>query len=171
MSSQLGRRPVRRLLTALSAVAMLLAVAAPASAAGPLTWHRLNPSDPPEHERYLCLPGATWSCRYDKLPEPRLGFGWNQTRGTFKGQVTGFDCPSWFSAAACDAADTVVTGVGTFYTYNSSLRPTGSFSVDQQLLVGDDGTLWIYWVDLFVCPWYPTFQQALANDPSCDFAP
>jgi len=63
----------------------------------------------------------------------------------------------------------VETGVTTF----TSPRASGSFDVDQQLLVGDDGRLWIYWLDLFVCPWYPTFAAALshASEESCTFAP
>lgn len=164
-------RLLRSLVALVAMAAVLLVLAAPAVSAAPTTWHRLNPADPPEHERYFCLTGATWHCRYDKLPERDLGFAWNQTRGTFTGTATSFECPEWFSDAPCDAADLVISGVGTFWTYDESLRPTGSFSVDQQLLVSDDGTLWIYWTDLFVCPWYPTFAEALESDPSCDFAP
>jgi hypothetical protein len=171
----LGRsasRILRTITIATAVVSILLgAVATAASAAGPTTWHRLNPGDPPEHERYACRAGEVWHCRYDKLPERDLGFAWNQTRGVFTGEETTFACPAWFSDAPCDAADTVITGVGTFWTYDYSLRPTGSFDVDQQLLISDDGTLWIYWIDQFVCPWYPTFAEALANDPSCEFAP
>ena len=171
-SSGLRRRTARAAVVSAAIGALLLVVGAPtAGAAGPTTWHRLNPGDPPEHERYVCLAGPTWHCRYNKLPERDLGFAWNQTRGQFSGTETSFQCPEWFSDGPCDAADIVITGVGTFWTYDSSLRPTGSFSVDQQLLVSDDGTLWIYWVDLFVCPWYPTFDEALANDRSCEFAP
>lgn len=165
------RRIGRAIIVASAIIALLLVSGAPVAAAGPTTWHRLNPGNPPEHERFSCLAGSTWSCRYDKLPEPDLGFAWNQTRGVFTGSETGFVCPGWFSAAPCDAADTVITGMSTFRTYDYSLRPTGSFSVDQQLLVSDDGTLWIYWVGQFVCPWYPTFGEALASDPSCEFAP
>ena len=160
----------RSVLAATLLVAGLLVATVPAAtAAGPTTWHRLNPGDPPEHERYICRAGDVWHCRYDKLPEP--GLAWNQTRGTFTGEETSFTCPEWFSDAPCDAADTVITGVGTFWTFDDALRPTGSFSIDQQLLISDDGSLWIYWTDLFVCPWYPTFSEALANDPSCEFAP
>ena len=167
-----ARRQIRSLVCVMAVVAVLALAAAPAvSAGGPTRWHRLNPSDPPEHERYTCRTGDVWYCRYDKLPEPELGFGWNQTHGIFTGTETAFECPEWFSDAPCDAADTVISGTGTFWTFDDSLRPTGSFSVDQQLLVSDDGTLWIYWTDLFVCPWYPTFEDALEADPSCEFAP
>lgn len=136
----------------------------------PLSWHRLNVhSDPAEHERFGCLAGEVWRCHYDKLPEPTLGLDWDQTRGTFWGTETTSDwsCPAWFPADACASADTVVSGVGTFVFP----RASGSFSVDQQLLVSDDGGLWVYWTDLFVCPWYPTFDEALASESSCTFAP
>jgi hypothetical protein len=138
--------PARRFFGSfLVAAAVVLVAAAPTAGAGPTTWHRLNPSDPPEHERYSCRAGDVWHCRYDKLPERDLGFAWNQTRGVFTGSATSFTCPDWFSTAPCDAADTVITGVGTFWTFDNSLRPTGSFSVDQQLLAADDGTLWVDW--------------------------
>lgn len=133
------------------------------------TWHRLNVhSDPPEHERFRCLAsGGAWTCRYDKLPDPTLGLAWDQTRGTFSGEDTTADwtCPGWFPGDACDAADTVVSGVSSF----TFPRASGGFSVEQQLLVGDDGRLWIYWVDQFVCPWYRTFGETLVSEDSCTF--
>ncbi|HET8785816.1 MAG TPA: hypothetical protein VFM38_09290 [Candidatus Limnocylindrales bacterium] len=133
----------------------------------PIAWHRLNvAADPPEHERFGCLAGGDqWTCRYDKVPGP--GLSWDQTRGTFSGEDTTADwtCPAWFPKDACDAADTVVTGVGSF----RFPRASGGFSVDQQLLIGDHGQLWIYWIDQFVCPWYPTFDEALVSDASCTF--
>jgi len=136
----------------------------------PMRWHRLNVhSDPAEHERFGCLAGEVWRCRYDKLPEPTLGLAWDQTHGTFSGTDTTSDwvCPAWFRGDACDAADTVVSGVATFFPP----RHGDPDVVDQQLLVSDDGSLWIYWTDLFVCPWYPTFAEALVSESSCTFAP
>ena len=164
---RLGARALVAVITALLLVG--LGAGAVSASVTTLTWHRLNPADPPEHERFFCVAGATWSCRYDKLPERRLGFAWNQTRGTFSGIDTTDDwvCPEWFTSDPCAAADTVISGVGTFYFP----RASGTLSVDQQLLVSDDGRLWVYWVDQFVCPWYPTFGEALATDPSCVFIP
>ncbi len=139
------------------------------------TWHRINVhSDPPEHERFGCLvAGEAWRCRYDKLPEPTLGFAWDQTRGSFSGTDTTSDwtCPGWFPSEACEAADLVISGEAVFYQPKAS----GSFTNEQQLLVGDDGSLWIYWIQPigeFVCPWYPTFADALANESEsfCTFA-
>jgi hypothetical protein len=160
----------RMLVAVMTAVLFIgLAAGSVSASVSTMTWHRLNPGNPPEHERFSCLEGATWSCRYDKLPEPKLGFAWDSTRGTFSGTDTTGEwvCPEWFTSDPCDAADTVISGVGTFYFP----RVSGSFSVDQQLLVSNNGRLWLYWVDLFVCPWYPTFDEALNSDPSCVFAP
>jgi hypothetical protein len=160
-------------LSIVAAVGLTLMLAASALAATtPMRWHRLNVhSDPAEHERFSCLAsGSSWRCLYDKIPEPTLGLAWDSTRGTFSGTETdSFICPAWFPSGACASADTVVSG-STSFTFP---RHSGGFDVDQQLLVGDDGRLWIYWVDLFVCPWYPTFSAALANadEESCTFAP
>jgi hypothetical protein len=168
-----GRAFVGMVLTACSLAALALtAVAGPAGATTPATWHRLNIySNPPEHERYSCLAGTTWHCRYDKLPGPTLGLAWDQTRGTFTGSDATADwvCPAWFPGDACAAADTVISGTGSFVFP----RASGGFSVDQSLLVADDGRLWIYWQggNSFVCPWYPTFGDALTNDETCTFAP
>jgi len=172
-SSRRRRRTTGKLAAAFALAGLAVSiVAAPAAATTPTTWHRLNiAANPPEHERYSCLESATWRCRYDKLPEPALGFSWDQTRGTFSGTDTTSDwvCPAWFPGDVCDAADTVISGVGTFVFP----RASGGFSVDQQLLVSDDGRLWIYWGDSFqfVCPWYPTFADALTNDANCIIAP
>jgi hypothetical protein len=160
----------RWLVLALVLGSLIVAVLAPSIAlaeTSALRWHRLNDAaSPPEHERFSCLvAGDSWTCRYDKVPGP--GLSWDQTRGTFTGHDTTADwsCPGWFPGTACDAADTVVTGVGSF----EFPRHSGGFSVDQKLLVGDDGRMWLYWTDLFVCPWYPTFDEALHSDPACTF--
>jgi len=164
--------PSRSFVVAASAALLLVLMMSGAATAGttPMTWDRLNVhNDPPEHERFACLPGEVWRCKYDKLPGPTLGLAWDQTRGTFFGSDTTseWSCPDWFPADACASADTVVSGVATFVFG----RASGSFSVDQQLLVSDDGGLWIYWTDQFVCPWYASFAEALTSEGSCTFAP
>jgi hypothetical protein len=54
-------------------------------------------------------------------------------------------------------------------------QPSGpSFKVVQDYLITDvDGqaVLQLYWVDRFACPWYRTFEDALAADFNCVFAP
>jgi hypothetical protein len=159
----------RRLASLLVAVFLLLTTAVPAVAAGPSTWHRVNPyaANGPEHERLICGPATVGvACRYDKLHEPRLDFAWDTTKGTFHGGlVSGWITPAWFPAQAADAA-AVYGGAAIYY-------PAGGapFSVDTRLVFATDGTLYVYWVDQFVCPWYSTFSQALDHDPSCTDAP
>ena len=161
----------RVILAGLASVALLLSMTASSLAATtPQSWHRLNVhSDPAEHERFRCLADDVWRCRYNKMPEPKLGFAWDQTRGTFVGVETteDWECPTWFPAEACDAADTVVSGTSEF----TFPRHSGGFSVSQQLLVGDNGDLWIYWGDdfQFVCPWYSSFAEATPSNSDCTF--
>jgi len=140
-------------------------------------WHRLNPqqsqSNPaPEHERLTCHMSAgqavvalPWACRYDKLPEPALNFAWNTTRGRFHGADVSatWACPSWFPASVCENVTQVVEGDFVF-----SLAGGGQFSVLQDLVVtqaGGEQRLYAYWVNLFVCPWFRTFAEALAANP------
>lgn len=77
-------------------------------------------------------------------------------------------CPKghWFPADICDSATRVISGVQTF------IQPGRGelFSVNAEYVVTDDGTLWNYWPDLsLVCPWYPTFGQALTSPAECIF--
>ena len=163
-----------------------LAIVAPAAAGGsnPLAgaWHRLNPdiSNPTsEHEVLRCGGRVSWNCRYDKQPEPTLGFEHppDATSGRFRGVdiTSGWGCPLWFPAGVCDAAIYVVRGEMTF-------SPPGGpdFAITQELVVTDsegDQRLYVYWVDTFVCPWFGSFADALAANPlpvpaqDCTFAP
>lgn len=163
------------LVTAALAGAMLLITAAMPAAASvrPLEWHRYNIYEPlaPSHERLRCLTNDQWRCKYDTVPEPQLGFSNPKEKATFIGtDVTGtWECPEadWFPSDICDSATRVISGVQTF-----TLPGEGElFSVDAVYIVTDDGTLWNYWVDQFVCPWYPTFEQALTSPPDCTFNP
>jgi hypothetical protein len=155
------------LASVVAAVALLAGMAGPALAVTPTTWHRLNPYAPSglsEHERLLCRSnGVTISCRYDKLPERTLGFGWDSTKGTFSGVVVSdWVAPDWFPSDA-KTADVVYQGGAVYY-------PAGGapFGVTEQLIFANDGALFVYWVDNgFVCPWYPSFRQALDEDPLC----
>jgi hypothetical protein len=136
----------------------------------PLRWHRFNVADsPPSHERLSCLTDGQWRCRYDKVPEPTLGFSWDQTTGVFTGtEVTGtWECPAWFPSGVCDSATQVISGTLTY----TAPQHRGTFTVDAELIVTGDGALWLYWVDAFVCPWYPTFGQALTSPADCIFNP
>jgi hypothetical protein len=158
---------------------MALTAAGSASAVGsPLAgeWHRLNPSDPPEHELLRCVensgaqPGTTsdnWMCRYSKAPEPTLGFGWNNNYGFLSGRdiTSSWSCPDWFPEGICGNVVTVVEGTMNFVDPDTHQPP---FSVLEDLVVVRSPTgdrLFNYWVDQFVCPWFRTFDAALAANP------
>jgi hypothetical protein len=162
---------------------LLFAVGGPASAsqAGALAgeWSRLSvdQSNPgPEHERLHCVQnnGAqagnssdTWFCRYSKAPEPGLNFYWNNRQGFFSGRdVTAtWACPAWFPAGSCSSVVQVVEGTMDF------TQPSVGFSLSvlEDLVVTQSGgnqTLYIYWVDFgFACPWFRTFEEAVAANP------
>jgi hypothetical protein len=137
-------------------------------------WDRLNPGVPPEHEVMSCGGNANWYCTYDKHPEPGLGFvnPPDSTFGRFRGEdiTSEWTCPAWFPYGICDNTTFVASGVMIFNR--------GELVVDEQLiLVENEGSqiLYVYWVDQFVCPWYRTFDEALAANPEaamdCLFTP
>lgn len=154
--------------------------AAPALASGPAnalagSWDRLNPqqsqSNPvPEHERLTCarradVDGGAWICRYFKIPAPQLNFGWNTTTGRFVGSdVTAtWSCPAWFPATICAGVVQVVEG-----TFVFDLASGGQLTSFQDLVITQAaGTqrLYDYWVNQFACPWFRSFDQALAANP------
>jgi hypothetical protein len=141
-------------------------------------WNRLSVdrSHPaPEHELLSCAQNSraqagtssnTWFCHYSKRPEPTLNFFWNNNQGFFSGQdVTAtWSCPAWFPTGICPNVVQVVEGTMTFF--QPSLHPP--FPVLQDLVVTQNGTrqaLHVYWVNLFVCPWFRTFDEAIAANP------
>jgi hypothetical protein len=142
------------------------------------SWDRLSldMSHPaPEHEQLNCSQSngaqagtnnATWFCRYSKLPEPTLNFYWNNNQGFLSGQdvTTTWSCPAWFPAGICANVAQVVEGTMTFF--QPSLHPP--FPVLEDLVVTrtDAGErLFVYWVNQFECPWFRTFDEALAANP------
>ena len=143
-----------------------LAVPAASAASPPprSTWHRLNPDQSnlaPEHERLRCIEAAVWVCRYDKVPEPALNFSWNRTTAQFIGRdiTASWSCPDWFTE--CAAVTRVVEGTATY-------RGAGGhpFKVLVDLIFIDDEVLYLSWVEFgFACPWYPSFEAALAANP------
>lgn len=163
----------RKLVAVASAVLLSLTTAAAAFAAAPTgEWHRLNPGDLNEHERLTCVesPGA-WHCRYDKVDEDLPGFSWDSTTGVFSGRpvTSTWECPEWFPGVVCDNVVAVYTGPQTYNPFDD--RP---FQVRADYVVteiDDQAVLYQSWVDVFACPWFRTWDEALAADPSCAFAP
>lgn len=175
-----SRRRARSIVIALFG---LLVLVAPTSAAPPHveTWHRLNPATDdvaPEHERLQCLPNRQWVCRYDKVPEPDLELNWDRTIGMFHGRDFAFtqaDCPEWFPDEICEAAEQVIVGSITY-----AVDEGGAFKTGHALIFTDGvdvAPLYVYWFDFgFVCPWYESFEDAVAANPTgteqdCIFAP
>jgi hypothetical protein len=177
MLRQLSTRRSWLWLTAiLTGALLLIAPATPAAAAGsvtPMVWHRYNIYEPisPSHERLRCLTDGQWRCLYDTVPEPTLGFTNPLVKGTFIGTdiTDSWECPEadWFPTDICDSAAQVVSGTQSFVFPGFGQL----FAVDAVYIVTDDGTLWNYWVDQFVCPWYPTFDEALTTSEGCTFNP
>lgn len=173
----------RRALSVAIALFGLLLVVVPASAAPPHveTWHRLNPATDDvaaEHERLQCLANLQWVCRYDKVPEPDLELNWDRTIGMFHGRDFAFtdaDCPEWFPTEICEAAEQVIVGSITY-----AVDEGGAFKTGHALIFTDGvdvAPLYVYWFDFgFVCPWYESFEDAVAANPTgteqdCIFAP
>ena len=141
------------------------------SATGTITnddheWHRLNSdtSHPPEHERLQCVEGTTWTCLYSKVPEPALNFQWTNQQGTFVGPLTQqghWTCPSWFPNTICANTNRVAQGIRSF-------EPVSTAVIREDLIVTKSGNheqMYDYWVGQHVCPWYQTFDEALAANP------
>ena len=145
-------------------------------------WDRLNPtptsSDLPEHERLKCVGIDTWVCWYDKLREPSLDFGWNRTSGVFVGAtMAGWTCPAWVGAL-CGHVVRVIAGATTYFPASGS-----PFTWREDFIVTDGNGVAPFYMSVInapppapaVCPWYRTFDDALASNPTyhqdCFFAP
>ena len=163
------------ILVLLSTLAWSLEVADPVE--GPLfgEWHRLNPpytvGKPSEHEvMQFWVEAKSWSGRYDKYPEPTLGFRDppDGTSGIFTGAVaTNFVCQPTFPFYPCQNVVQVVEG-----TTRYSPPGRAPFDIHQQNIVVRERSghevMWQYFVTPgnFACPWYRDFQEALAANPS-----
>jgi len=164
-----------------SALLLLLGSTAQAQAAAPPVgqplfgeWDRLNSiGSPPaasEHEvMHFGVEGNTWAGRYDKHPEPALGFA-NPPEGRYGvfigAEATSFVCQPAFPFYPCQNVLEVVEGTTRYYPPHQP-----PFDVRQQTIVVRDENgqevMWQYWISPgnFACPWYRTFDEALAANP------
>jgi hypothetical protein len=165
------RIAIRALFAVFVALVLLLTISLSAASAGrqPLTgrWHRLNAYVEAEHEVMNCGGDQIWVCRYDKQPEPLLGYLHppDSTFGRFEGHeiTSSWECPGWFPEEICGNATFVVEGEMDFHLYDG-----GNLHVNEQLVVTESAgsqVLYVYWVDQHVCPWYRSFDAALAANP------
>lgn len=154
---------MRRFIALLVSGLLLVVFVTPAAAGNSSSWHRLNPADPPEHERLSCVGSDVVQCRYNKIPAPHLALGWNQRRGLFIGSEVDADaCPAELGDL-CTHAIRVVSGSS---TYSGAGDPTDTFTQDLIFTDGDGvAPLYQYFVGSFACPWYGSFKAALAANP------
>lgn len=129
-------------------------------------WHRNNYNA--GEEQLTCREGAgSWTCTYE-LPD---------ATGSFVGQdvTDSWACPAWFPSPICNKVTTIYRGIFVCCLLATEQPSAGTPApVNQEFLITEvDGqaVLQVYWVDRFVCPWYRTFQDALAHDFNCAFAP
>jgi hypothetical protein len=152
------------------AALMLLAVAVgPASAKQASgEWHRNNYGT--GHERLVCREAApSWSCVYDNVPEPGLSASDAVAHFTGRNVTDSWSCPTWFATTVCDNVVAVYRGVA---TYTSSGNHPVTFHQEYVVTdVGGQEILQQYFVDQFYCPWFRTWDEALAADFNCTFAP
>ncbi len=165
-----NRQRTRAIGALLASLLLLSLGSAGASAKDASEWHRLNPNgdqQSSEHERLTCREGTTsWTCTYDKLPD--AGFSWNATTGHFAGRdvTSSWTCPEWFPSEACTGVVQVLHGTAVFLPDGG--RP---FTVGQEYIItrdADQTRLFVHWTDQFVCPWFRTFDEALAANPTFD---
>jgi hypothetical protein len=154
--------------TVIAALILLAAAVGPASAAASGEWHRNNYGT--GHERLICREATfSWTCVYDNVPEPGLSASDTVAHFTGRNVSDSWSCPTWFDATVCDNVVAVYRGVA---TYTSSGNHPVTFLQEYIVTnVGGQEVLQQYFVDLFYCPWFRTWEQALAADYNCTFAP
>jgi hypothetical protein len=154
--------------TVIAALILLAAAVGPASAAASGEWHRNNYGT--GHERLICREATfSWTCVYDNVPEPGLSASDAVAHFPGRNVSESWSCPTWFDATVCDNVVAVYRGVA---TYTSSGNHPVTFLQEYIVTnVGGQEVLQQYFVDLFYCPWFRTWEQALAADYNCTFAP
>ena len=154
--------------TAIAALMLLAVTVGPAHKPASGEWHRNNYGF--GHERLMCLEATpSWSCVYDNVPEPGLPASDSVAHFTGRNVSDSWSCPTWFDATVCDNVVAVYRGVA---TYTSSGNHPGTFHQEYIVTnVGGQEILQQYFVDLFYCPWFRTWDEALAADFECTFAP
>lgn len=127
-------------------------------------WHRNNYNA--GEEQLICQESIpAWTCEY-RVPDGT---------GLFSGQnvTSSWTCPDWFPRAICDHVTAVYHGNFVVLPADGQYAASPEI-VSQDLVVTEvDGqaVLQLYWVDRFVCPWYRTYEEALAADFNCVMAP
>jgi hypothetical protein len=126
-------------------------------------WHRLSaaPGITPQHQVNDCQGLELWTCLLQIQPEPDLGFDYNELTGQFEGSVIPeWHCPNWFPYGICNNAIYIVGGKTIF---KEGSGPGMEVEIEYIVTeIGGEYILYEYWVNRFACPWYRTFDEALA---------
>ncbi len=130
-------------------------------------WHRINSkssTSKPSHQVNDCQEGEMWTCIFNNQPEPDLGFDYSPILGVFEGiSIPDWNCPNWFPDAICTSAIFVIGGTMLFEEVEGP-----GLQVDIEYIVIETGSgqiLYEHWVNRFACPWYRSFDEALARNP------
>lgn len=132
-------------------------------------WHRLavhQTTRALQHQVLECGGSELWTCIFYIQPEPDLGFELTSLGAEFQGSVIPeWNCPNWLPVAICNNAVFVAGGKSIFD--NKSGDPPLKADIEY-IITEIDGkqTLYEYWVKRFTCPWYRTFDETLAANPS-----
>jgi hypothetical protein len=132
-----------------------------ATATGFGQWHRNNYGA--GHERLACNERSrVWVCAYGDADL-------NTTMGLFVGRkvTNSWSCPDWFASEICDPGNLVAVYQGaTFYAWGT--RVPQDYVVTN---INGQDILYLYWRESnfgpFYCPWFRTFQEALAAPFAC----
>ena len=99
-----------------------------------------------------------------------MGLHIDETTGAFRGHdiTDRWECPDWFDAEICENVTAVYAGPATYYPDSGT-----PFTVKQQYVFTDlsgQPVLIQYWPAFgFACPWFETFAEAMAANPTGDF--
>ena len=129
---------------------------------GITTWHRLDFGGP-SHEQISCAGDDVVVCHYELVPEPELNLAWHSTTARFVGQdiTAGWECPDWFPDGVCSQVVRVIGGYAVVHPAEE--EPFNSLN---NVVVLENGQMWNYFVEFdFVCPYFPTFSEALEANP------
>lgn len=127
-------------------------------------WHRNNYNA--GEEQLTCREAKqSWTCYYE-VPDGS---------GRFSGQnvTDSWTCPGWFPSTICE--NVVAIYQGRFVLAPPEGQTSGPADpISQEYVithVEGQTVLQLYWVDRFVCPWYRTFEAALAAEYTCVVPP
>ena len=132
-------------------------------------WHNLaynSSTSMGSHQLIDCEEGEMWTCITSTRSEAELGFTAPGLFGVFEGEfIPDWNCPNWLPEAICRSAIVVIGGTTHFQSGGGEgpgLRRDIEYIVVE---IGGSQFLYEHWVNLFACPWFRSFDEALAANP------